>query len=119
MLRPVLGCLTVLAVLVLLATVAVGGSSVPRPRSPTVVMENEPDTRKARPLKSWPTEQDLARLNSAKGRSRAGVLALLGHPCAVERRANGVEEWAYPWVAGCRVRFEKGVCTGTFYTGGF
>jgi hypothetical protein len=105
--------------MLLFTVAAVGLSSVPGPRSPIVVLDTEPDIRKARPLPDWPTEQDLARLASAKGLSRPRVLALLGHPCAVELRADGVEVWAYPWVAACSVRFEKGVCTDTFYTGGY
>jgi hypothetical protein len=47
------------------------------------------------------------------------VLRLLGHPCAVERRADGTEVWDYPWHAACRVWLKGGVCTGTFYTGGY
>lgn len=108
-----------LAVLAVLMWATAGLPSVPRPRCPTVVVEMEPDTRKARPLGHWPTDDNLARLASAKGLSRRGVLAVLGHPRAVDRRADGVEEWSYPWLACCRVRFEKGICVATFYTSGF
>jgi hypothetical protein len=108
-----------LAVVILLTLAAVGLPSVPRPRSPTVVVETEPDPRKAKPLAQWPTEQDLTRLASAEGLSRPRGLQLLGHPCAVERHADGRELWRYPWQAACCVYFEKGVCTATFYTGGY
>jgi hypothetical protein len=108
---------TLLALLFLLATAAVGLPSVPRLRPPTV--DIEPDPRQSRPLPGWPTDEDLARLAAAKGLSRGNVLRLLGHPCAVEHRANGVEVWSYPWAAACTVTFEGLVCTDTFYTGGY
>ncbi len=107
----------ILAVVVVLTAMTAGLPSVPR--SATVVMETEPDPREARPLDRWPNEQDLARLASAEGQSRLRVLQLLGHPCAVDRQAGGVERWSYPWQAACCVDFENGVCTSTFYTGGY
>ena len=63
--------------------------------------------------------QDLAKLQSAEGKPRWMVLLILGHPSAVQRRPDGVEIWDYPWVAACRVWFQKGACTATFYTGGY
>jgi hypothetical protein len=109
----------ILALCFLLTVVGTGLPSVPRPRSPVVVRDTEPDPRKARPLVHWPTEEDLLRLASAKGRSRADVLQSLGHPVAVGRPTHGVEVWHYPWQASCSVWFEKGVCVRTFYDAGY
>jgi hypothetical protein len=78
-----------------------------------------PDPRLARPLGRWPNAADLARLASVEGKPRAVVLRVLGHPCRVERRPDGEEVWDYPWCAACRVWIRSGVCTGTFYTGGY
>jgi hypothetical protein len=37
----------------------------------------------------------------------------------VQRRADGTEVWDYPWLAACQVWIKNGVCTDTFYTGGY
>ena len=79
----------------------------------------QPDAKKASPLQRCPNDQDIARLRRAEGKPRWLVLALLGHPSAVYPHPDGVEEWAYPWHAACRVWFENGVCVRTFYTAGF
>jgi hypothetical protein len=98
--------------------VCLGVASVPR-RPPPRPVDVEPDTSKAIPLDRWPNDADLARLKSAEGKSKAEVIRLLGHPRKVERRPDGTEVWDYPWVAGCRVWIKDGVCTGTYYTGGY
>jgi hypothetical protein len=108
-----------LSLLVLLGTVAVALASVPRPRSPVVVTESEPDTRKAATREHWPTDEEFTRLVSAVGQSRAQVLRLLGHPRRVQRWSDGREAWEYPLLAACFVSFEKGRCTSFFYTGGY
>jgi hypothetical protein len=82
-------------------------------------IETEPDPRQARALDRSPNAADLARLRSVEGKPRAVVLRVLGHPSRVERRPDGEEVWDYPWCAACRVWIRGGVCTGTFYTGGY
>jgi hypothetical protein len=82
-------------------------------------VEAGPDPSQARPLGHWPDAADLARLASVEGKPRAVVLRVLGHPCRVERRPDGAEVWDYSWCATCRVWIRQGVCTGTFYTGGY
>jgi hypothetical protein len=84
-----------------------------------LVTQQQPDTTKAKRLERWPTHQDLAKLESAEGKPRWLVLVILGHPSSVERRADGVEVWGYPWLAWCEVRFRNGMCTETFYTAGY
>ena len=79
----------------------------------------EPDPSKARALDRWPNDEDLARLKSVEGRTRADALRILGHPSAVERRADGTEVWTYPWLACCQVHFTGGVADWTFYTAGY
>jgi hypothetical protein len=89
---------------------------------PDVVMlvtHQQPDIKKAKALERWANGQDIAKLQSAEGKPRWMVLLILGHPSSIERRANGIEVWDYPWVAACRVWFKNGVCTGTFYTAGY
>jgi hypothetical protein len=83
------------------------------------VAEAKPDPTRARPLDRWPNAVDLARLQSVEGKPKAVILQVLGHPSRVERRPDGEEVWDYPWCAACRVWIRKGVCTGTFYTGGY
>jgi hypothetical protein len=94
-------------------------SSGPPPTYPLAAVEPEPDTSRARPLDNWPSAADLERLRSVEGKPKAVVLQVLGHPARVERRAGGEEVWEYPWSAVCRVWIRDGVCTGTFYTGGY
>jgi hypothetical protein len=89
------------------------------PAAIALVAQQQPDTRKAKELSRWANAQDIAKLQSVKGNPRWMVLLILGHPSRVERRANGVEVWDYPWVAACRVWLKNGVCTGTFYTAGY
>jgi hypothetical protein len=105
----------------LLLTVFVGTVDLPGPRQPVplVLIEEEPDPTRARELDRWPNAEDLTRLQTVEGKPKAVILQVLGHPCRVERRPNGEEVWDYPWCAACRVWVRKGVCTGTFYTGGY
>jgi hypothetical protein len=110
---------TFLAALLLTAFVGPGDSSGPRPPSAQVVVEQEPDPSRARPLDRWPTAADLARLQSVEGKPKAVILRVLGHPARVERRPDGEEVWDYPWCAACRVWVRKGVCAATFYTAGY
>src|SRR5207253_5939609 len=94
----------------------------PQPVSSIVtiaLVTQQPDTRKAKPLGRWANGQDITKLQSAEGQPRWLVLLILGHPSAVERQANGVEVWDYPWVGACRVWFKDGKCSGTFYTAGY
>ncbi|HJZ59665.1 MAG TPA: hypothetical protein VKE74_32275 [Gemmataceae bacterium] len=72
-----------------------------------------------RPVRRWPSAQDLARLRLAEGKSRVAVHLLLGPPSSVERRADGEETWEYPWLASCSVWFKNGRCTNTFYDAGY
>jgi hypothetical protein len=78
-----------------------------------------PITSKAKSLERWPNEADLAKLQSIERKPTWKILQVLGHPSAVERRPDGTETWDYPWLAVCRVWIRHGVCTGTFYTGGW
>src|SRR5688572_10504780 len=55
-----------------------------------------PDTTKARPLGHWPTNRDLARLQSVEGKPVHQVLQVLGHPSVVRVRADGTQVWNYP-----------------------
>jgi hypothetical protein len=108
-----------LAILLLIAIPGLALASVPRGPAFLTFIDPEPEPRLAKPLDRWPNEQDLARLKSVEGKPRRVVLRLLGHPSAVERRADGEEVWDYPWCARCRVWIKGGVCTGTFYTAGY
>ncbi len=108
-----------LAALLLTVLAGPGGSSGLRQPAPRVAAEAEPDPSRARPLDRWPTAADLARLQSVEGKSKAVILRVLGHPARVARRPGGEEVWDYPWCAACRVWIRRGVCTGTFYTGGY
>ncbi|HEY1380735.1 MAG TPA: hypothetical protein VGF55_28290 [Gemmataceae bacterium] len=83
------------------------------------LVEAAPDPRRAVALDHAPTAADLDRLRSVEGKPAAVVLRVLGHPYQVERRPDGEEVWDYRWCAACRVWVRKGVCTGTFYTGGY
>jgi hypothetical protein len=83
------------------------------------ILNQQPDTQKARPLERWPNDQDLAKLHLMEGKPRWVVLFVLGHPSGVQRHADGRETWFYPWVAVCCVFFKDGVCTGSFYTAGY
>ena len=93
--------------------------SLSGPGAFALVTQQQPDTKKANSLGRWANGQDIAKLQLAEGKPRWLVLLVLGHPSSVERRANGVEVWDYPWIAACRVWFTNGVCTGTFYTAGY
>jgi hypothetical protein len=109
---------TFLAIVLLLVLVSASDSSGPPPvRSQAV--EPEPDLTQARPLPRWPNAEDLARLQSVEGKRKGVVVQVLGHPMRVERRPNGEEVWHYPWSAACSVTIYKGICTSTFYTGGY
>jgi hypothetical protein len=110
---------TFLAALLLAAFVGTGDASGPRRPIPRVVVEAGPDPSRARPLDRWPDDADLARLRSVEGKPKAVILRVLGHPARVQRRPDGEEVWDYPWQAACRVWVRRGVCTGTFYTGGY
>jgi hypothetical protein len=105
-------------------TALVGTGRTPAPRHPDAedsrdAAEARPDPSLARELGRWPNAGDLARLKSVEGKRAGVVLRVLGHPSRVERRPGGEEVWDYPWCATCRVRLRGGVCTGTFYTGGY
>jgi outer membrane protein assembly factor BamE (lipoprotein component of BamABCDE complex) len=110
---------TFLAALLLTTCVGSGHSSGPRQPGSQVAVEAEPDTTRARPLDRSPNAADLARLDSVRGRHKREILLVLGHPSVVDRRPDGEEVWDYPWSAACQVWIRKGVCTGTFYTGGY
>ncbi len=84
-----------------------------------VAIEAEPDTTLAIPLPNCPNADDLARLQFVEGKPKGVVLRVLGHPCRVVKRANGVEIWDYPWMAACEVWVRNGICIKTFYTGGY
>jgi hypothetical protein len=79
----------------------------------------QPDPRQARPLDHWPTQVDLARLQSVQGRTPAETIRILGHPSRVGRGVDRSAVWDYPWLAGCRVWFRNGVVVNTFYTAGW
>jgi hypothetical protein len=110
---------TFLAAVILIPCAGVEYPSVPRPPSAQVINAVEPDPSQARPLDRWPNDADLAMLQSVEGKPRAVVLQVLGHPARVELRPNGEEVWEYLWRAACRIWLRNGVCTGTFYSGGF
>jgi hypothetical protein len=108
-----------LALLLITLLLGTGESSGPKQPSTKVAIEVEPDPTQARELGRWPTEDELSRLQSVEGKSKAVILQILGHPSRVERRPDGEEVWDYPWPAACRVWIRKGVCTGTYYTSGW
>jgi hypothetical protein len=110
---------TLFAGLLLTLFVGSGESSGPRQPSTEVVIDEEPDPRKARGLDHWPNADDLTRLQFVEGKSKAVILQVLGHPCRIERRRNGEEKWYYPWCACCCLWIRQGVCTETFYTAGY
>jgi hypothetical protein len=110
---------TILAGLLLTVFVGIGDSPGPRQPSLELISEAEPDTTRARELDRWPNANDLARLQSVEGKSKAVILQVFGHPSRVERQPDGEEVWDYPWCAACRVWIRNGVCTGTFYTAGW
>ena len=109
----------ILVGLLLTAFVGTGSSSGPPQTNSEVAIEAEPDPTLARELDRWPNDDDLARLQYVEGKPKAVILRVLGHPCRVERKPDGEEIWDYPWCAACWVCVRKGVCTGTFYTGGY
>ncbi len=94
-------------------------SSGPRQPGSQAVTEAEPDPRKARALDRWPNDEDLARLESVKGKPKVVILQVLGHPYRIQRKPDGEEVWIYPWSAYCEVKVRNNVCTDTFYTGGY
>jgi hypothetical protein len=102
-----------------LTTLALSAGSLPDGGVNTEVELLEPDVTKARELPRWPNEGDLARLKSVEGQTRAEVIRILGHPRAIERRADGREVWDYPWLASCQVHFRGNVAAWTFYTSGY
>jgi hypothetical protein len=108
-----------MALLIPAGNLNLGAPAVFGPVAALTLTQQRPDTSKARPLERWPNQQDIARLQSAKGQPQWMVLLILGHPSAIQQRPDGSEVWDYPWVAACYVRFENGVCTGWFYTAGY
>jgi hypothetical protein len=94
-------------------------ANVPHNEPLPVEVELKPDPGQARPLDHWPTQADLDRLQSVKGRSPAATIRILGHPSAVGPGVDGSEVWDYPWLAACRVWFRNGVVIATFYTAGW
>jgi hypothetical protein len=66
-----------------------------------------------------PDGKDLQRLDSLKGKSKAAVLRLLGHPARVEFWKDGREVWVYPWPAHADVRFRSNKVESTFYSSGY
>ncbi len=101
--------------LLLLVAAALAASPAPRPRLAVAT----PDPSRSKPQPRWPNEADLARLASVEGQDREHVLAQLGHPRKVRKLKGGEEVWEYDWRAACEVRLRHGVCTSTFYTGGY
>ncbi len=93
----------------------------PRPVGQLEVLEfnSKPNPNTTRFLERWPTAADLARLERAKGRTRLGVVQILGPPSLIERKPGGLEIWNYPWCACCQVSFKNGVAVDTFYTSGY
>jgi len=109
----------ILAGLLLTLFAGTGASSDPWRSNSNVVWVAEPDPTLARELRRWPNADDLARLQSVEGKPKAVILQVLGHPRSVKRRPDGEEVWDYPWCAACRVWVRKGICTETFYIGGY
>src|SRR5579872_1465552 len=106
-------------VLLLASLSGAGPAPICGPAAIALVTHQQADINKAVPLGRWANAQDVARLQAVEGKPRWMVLLILGHPSAVERHADGVEVWDYPWFAVCRVWFKNGVCTGTFYSAGY
>ena len=104
---------TLLAVCLSTVTALAGVTTIPREDA------SRPNPKLAKPLKRWPNELDIKRLESVKGLRASEVLKALGHPCRVERQKDGDERWIYPWLAFASVSLHNGVATGTFYTAGF
>lgn len=94
-------------------------SSGPRQSDSEVVIDVQPDPTQARQLDRWPNDEDLARLQYVEGKPKEIILRVLGHPRRVERKPDGEEVWDYPWCAACWVCVRQGVCTSTFYIGGY
>lgn len=110
---------SLLATFVLASVFASATASDVGKRDNWTAVEVEPDPSQSHRLDHCPNAADLARLESVEGKSKAVVLQVLGHPSSVERRRDGEEVWNYPWCAACQVWIRRGVCTGTFYTGGY
>jgi hypothetical protein len=94
-------------------------ANIPHNEPASTQVELKPDPRQARPLDRWPTQADIERLESVKGRTPTETIRILGHPCAVEPTEDGSETWDYPWVAACRVWFKNGVIDDVLYTAGY
>ena len=117
-----MGSLGVSARTVRTTILAIGLSTLTALAGVTTVAPDEssrPNPKLAKPLKRWPSELDLKRLESVKGLRAADVLKTLGHPSRVERQKDGHERWIYPWLAIASVSLHNGVATDTFYTAGF
>jgi hypothetical protein len=108
-----------MALLIPAGNLNLGAPAAFGPVATLTLSQQRPDTSKARPLERWPNQQDIARLQCAEGQPQWVVLLLLGHPSAIQRRPDGSEVWDYPWCAACRVWFDNGICTATFYTAGY
>ena len=106
-----------LGLLLMTANPAAAPPSVAGPVA--ILTHQRPDVSKAKPLERWVNARDMARLKSAEGKPQWMVLVILGHPSAIERRADGTEVWDYPWQAACCLWFKNGVCTGAFYSAGY
>jgi hypothetical protein len=83
------------------------------------LMDQQPDTFKALPLRRWANHEDIAKLRSTKGQPKWIVLLILGHPQSVEWQPYGLETWNYPWPACCEVSFKDGLCSFWWYDAGY
>ena len=96
-----------------LASLALGCTSSSQDNKETArpddSVENQP---------KFPTEDDLARLESVEGKSAAEVVSILGEPERIETRGTQ-RRWIYPWLASCYVTLEDGIVVNTFYSSGY
>jgi hypothetical protein len=81
--------------------------------------EVKPDPHQSQPLDHTPTQADIDRLESVKGRTASETIRILGHPMWVDRQKDGVETWEYDWSASCTVWFKNGVVKEVNYDGGY
>ena len=108
-----------LATVLLLEIAGSGDSSGPWHSNAQSVLEVQPDPRRSQQLDHWPNAADLTRLQSVEGKSKGVILKVLGHPYSVVHCPNGEEVWHYLWCTSCSVSIRHGVCTGTYYDGGY
>jgi hypothetical protein len=84
-------------------------ASDPPPRDRAIIEPNPTLAIQRPPLPELEME---ALLRAARGRSKEGVLKLLGHPHEVHCSRDRREMWVYGWNERCTLYFRHGICEG-------